>query len=128
MGATCCAYELARQFGLKVVEPRPARVPLTLGGDETLFRSLSGVASEVIACAGKAVFREAALFTHKGLSGPAILQVSSHWRHGQPISIDFFPSMASGWLIACKRARRSEERRVGQECVCTCRSRWCPMH
>src|SRR3546814_15147911 len=47
----------------------------------------------------------AALFTHKGLSGPAILQVSSHWRHGQPISIDFFPSMESGWLIACKRAR-----------------------
>src|SRR3546814_12313482 len=77
MGATCCAYELARQFGLKVVEPRPARVPLTLGGDETLFRSISGVAGEVIACAGKAVFREAALFTHKGLSGPAILQVRS---------------------------------------------------
>src|SRR3546814_4272994 len=85
MGATGFAYELARQFGLKVVEPRPALVPLTLGGDETLFRSLSGVASEVIARAGKAAFREAALFTHKGLSGPAILQVSSHWRHGQPI-------------------------------------------
>src|SRR3546814_18670702 len=51
------------------------------------------------------LFRSAALFTHKGLSAPAILQLSSHWRHGQPISIDFFPSMESGWLIACKRAR-----------------------
>src|SRR3546814_4682697 len=106
MGATGFAYELARQFGSKVVEPRPALVPLSLGGDETLFRSLSGVASEVIASAGKAAFREAALFTHKGLSGPAILQVSSYWRHGQPISTDFFPSMESVCLIACKRARR----------------------
>src|SRR3546814_17322617 len=56
MGATGFAYELARKFGLKVVEPRPALVPLTLGGDETLFRSLSGVASEVIARAGTAAF------------------------------------------------------------------------
>lgn len=103
MGATGFAYDLARQFGLKVVEPRPALVPLTLGGDETLFRSLSGVAAEVIARAGKAAFREAALFTHKGLSGPAILQISSYWRHGDPVAIDFLPGVASGWLVAAKR-------------------------
>jgi predicted flavoprotein YhiN len=83
MGATGFAYDLARQFGLKVVEPRPALVPLTLGGEETLFRSLSGVATEVVARAGKTSFREAALFTHKGLSGPAILQISSYWRSGE---------------------------------------------
>ncbi len=104
MGATGFAYDLARQFGLKVVEPRPALVPLTLGGDETLFRSLSGVAAEVVASCGKTAFREAALFTHRGLSGPAILQVSSYWRGGQPVGIDFLPDRDAGWLQAAKRA------------------------
>ncbi len=105
MGATGFAYDLARQFGLKVVEPRPALVPFTLGGDELMFRELSGVATDVIAHAGKASFREAALFTHKGLSGPAILQISSYWRHGQPISLNLLPNHASGWLRELKRAR-----------------------
>ncbi|MGV1683985.1 NAD(P)/FAD-dependent oxidoreductase [Sphingopyxis sp. NJF-3] len=105
MGATGFAYDLARQFGLKVVEPRPALVPLTLGGDDVLFRELSGVATPVEARAGKAAFREAALFTHRGLSGPAILQVSSYWRHGEPVTIDFAPDAAPGWLVAAKRAR-----------------------
>jgi hypothetical protein len=103
MGATSFAYDLARRFGLKVVEPRPALVPLTLGGDEALFRELSGVSAEVVARAGKAAFREAALFTHRGLSGPAILQVSSYWRHGEPVSIDFLPDRAPGWLRTAKR-------------------------
>ncbi len=103
MGATGFAYDLARQFGLKVVEPRPALVPLTLGGDETLFRSLSGVAADVVASCGKTAFREAALFTHRGLSGPSILQVSSYWRHGLPIGIDFLPDRDSGWLQDAKR-------------------------
>jgi hypothetical protein len=105
MGATGFAYDLARQFGLKVVEPRPALVPLTLGGDEALFQSLSGVSADVTARAGKAAFREAALFTHKGLSGPAILQISSYWRHGQPIGVDFLPERAPSWLLAAKRER-----------------------
>lgn len=105
MGATGFAYELARKFGLKVVEPRAALVPLTLGGDETLFRELSGVAAEVVARSGKTRFREAALFTHKGLSGPAILQISSYWRHGQPVGIDFLPSLAPDWAVAAKRER-----------------------
>lgn len=104
MGATGYAYELARQFGLKVVEPRPALVPLTLSGDDVLFRDLSGVATEVIAQAGGASFREAALFTHRGLSGPAILQVSSYWRHGQPVEIDFLPDMPENWLVAAKQS------------------------
>ncbi len=104
MGATGFAYDLARQFGLKVVEPRPALVPLTLGGDETLFQTLSGVATEVVARCGKAAFKEAALFTHRGLSGPAILQVSSYWRHGEAIGIDFLPGRPRDWLVAAKRA------------------------
>ncbi|WP_412103486.1 NAD(P)/FAD-dependent oxidoreductase [Sphingomonas sp. R647] len=103
MGATGFAYDLARKFGLKVVEPRPALVPLTLGGDEVLFRELSGVAAPVAARAGKTTFREAALFTHRGLSGPAILQISSYWRHGDPVGIDFLPDRAPGWLTEAKR-------------------------
>ena len=109
MGATGFAYDLARQFGLKVVEPRPALVPLTLGGEDVLFRELSGVAAPVHARAGsgkrKAEFAEAALFTHKGLSGPAILQISSYWRHGEPIGITFLPQAEADWLIGLKRDR-----------------------
>ncbi|MGB3319489.1 MAG: NAD(P)/FAD-dependent oxidoreductase [Sphingopyxis granuli] len=105
MGATGFAYDLARRFGLKVVEPRPALVPLALGGDDLLFRELSGVAAPVEARAGKAAFREAALFTHRGLSGPAILQVSSYWQRGDPVTIDFLPDAAPGWLVEAKRAR-----------------------
>lgn len=105
IGATGFAYELARRFGLKVVEPRPALVPLTLGGEETLFRALSGVAAEVVAKAGKTGFREAALFTHRGLSGPAILQASSYWRPGEPVVIDFLPDLRRDWLLAAKQAR-----------------------
>jgi predicted Rossmann fold flavoprotein len=103
IGATAYAYELARQFGLKVVEPRPALVPLTLSGEDALFRELSGVATEVIARCGPAAFREAALFTHRGLSGPAILQVSSYWRRGTPIEIDFLPDARAGWLREAKQ-------------------------
>ena len=103
MGATGFAYDLARRFGLKIVEPRPALVPLTLGGEDVLFRALSGVAAPVEARANKASFREAALFTHRGLSGPAILQVSSYWRPGDSVTIDFLPDHLPDWLITAKR-------------------------
>ncbi|HEV2043047.1 MAG TPA: aminoacetone oxidase family FAD-binding enzyme [Sphingomicrobium sp.] len=103
LGATSFAYDVARRFGLKIVEPRPALVPLTLSGEEALFGSLSGVSTEVVASANKGRFREAALFTHRGLSGPAILQISSYWRNGDDIAVDFLPDLAAGWLIAAKR-------------------------
>lgn len=104
MGATGFAYDLARRFGMKVIEPRPALVPLTLGGDDVLFRELSGVSADVVASAGGASFREAALFTHRGLSGPAILQVSTYWRHGDPVTVDFLPDRGAEWLLDAKRA------------------------
>ena len=107
MGASDFAYRLARQFGLKVVEPRPALVPLTLGGDEVLFRELSGVSADVEAHAHRAAFREAALFTHRGLSGPAILQASSYWQPGEPVTIRFLPDHAAGWLVERKRTTPS---------------------
>lgn len=105
MGATDFAYELARQFGLKVVEPRPALVPLTLGGEDVLFRELSGVSAPVRATANKTSFDEAALFTHRGLSGPAILQISSYWRPGEAVGINFLPDHSGEWLIETKRDR-----------------------
>jgi predicted Rossmann fold flavoprotein len=105
MGATGFAYDLARQFGLKVVEPRPALVPLTLGGEELLFRDLSGVATPTQVRCGKTVFEEASLFTHRGLSGPAILQISSYWRHGDSIGVNFLPGEnVAALLLAAKRA------------------------
>ncbi|SFG14867.1 hypothetical protein SAMN05518801_108104 [Novosphingobium sp. CF614] len=113
MGATGFAYDLARQFGLKVVQPRPALVPLTLPGEEALFRELAGVSTEVIARCGGAAFREAALFTHRGLSGPAILQASSYWRRGQTVTTQFLPGREEGWLRGAKRERpRSTLRKV----------------
>jgi predicted Rossmann fold flavoprotein len=105
MGATGFAYELARRFGIKVVEPRPALVPLTLGGDGVLFRELSGVSVDVVARCGKTAFREAALLTHRGLSGPAILQISSYWRPGQAVGVDFLPEMERGWMRLMKREK-----------------------
>lgn len=103
MGATGFAYDVARRFGLSVVQPRPALVPLTLGQEDALFRSLSGVSAPVEVRCGKASFREAALFTHRGLSGPAMLQISSYWQHRTPIAVDFLPDRKPGWLVGLKR-------------------------
>jgi predicted Rossmann fold flavoprotein len=105
MGATGFAYDLARMFGLGIVEPRPALVPLTLSEEDRLFRDLSGVSADVVARAGKTAFREAALFTHRGLSGPAILQISSYWREGEEIGVDFLPDQPPDWAVAAKRVR-----------------------
>ncbi|MEE9313045.1 MAG: NAD(P)/FAD-dependent oxidoreductase [Rhizobiaceae bacterium] len=102
MGASEFAYDLARYFGLKIVEPRPALVPFTLGGNEALFKELSGVSTDIVVSCGKTKFREAALFTHKGLSGPAILQISSYWKNGEAISVDFLPDRTGDWLLANK--------------------------
>ncbi len=105
LGASGYAYDLARQFGLKVVQPRPALVPLTLSAEDALFRELSGVSTEVVAKCGKTAFREAALFTHRGLSGPAILQISSYWQPGSELGIDLLPDARPGWLLEAKRVR-----------------------
>ncbi len=89
LGATGLGYDLARQFGLGVIEPRPALVPLLLGNVEASWTSMAGVSAEVVASAGKAKFREMMLVTHRGLSGPAVLQASSYWRPGEALMLDF---------------------------------------
>jgi predicted Rossmann fold flavoprotein len=89
MGATGFAYEVARQFGLKIVEPRPALVPFTLEGAKLEpVKELAGVSVEARVTCGRTSFDEGMLFTHRGLSGPSILQISSYWREGQEIVID----------------------------------------
>jgi predicted Rossmann fold flavoprotein len=111
MGATGFGYEVARQFGLKVVETRPALVPLTfeIGLLERL-KPLAGVALDAVVRAGKAKFQEAMLFTHRGLSGPAILQASSYWREGQEIEVDMAPGVD---LFDALRRARAENGRQG---------------
>jgi predicted Rossmann fold flavoprotein len=98
LGATGLGYDLARQFGLQVVKPRPALVPLLLGGREAGWSALAGVSATVEAWAGDAAgkrskmrFREKMLVTHRGLSGPAVLQASSYWQAGEPLMVDFAP-------------------------------------
>jgi predicted Rossmann fold flavoprotein len=108
MGATGFAHDIARRFGLALTETRPGLVPLTLKIPE-----LSGVSLEVVARLGRASFREAMLFTHRGLSGPAILQISSYWREGREISIDLLPDTdAASFLKERKRTRPKAELRT----------------
>ena len=103
MGASGLAYDIARQFGLNIIPPRPALVPFTLGGGDQGFKDISGLSVPAIARVGDVSFQESALFTHRGLSGPAILQISSYWEPGQSISLNLFP--AGGALDALKQAK-----------------------
>ncbi|MDF2234735.1 aminoacetone oxidase family FAD-binding enzyme [Albimonas sp. CAU 1670] len=107
MGATGVAYDIARRFGLKVVQPRPALVPFTLGEADADLRAISGVAFPAVARAGGMAFEEAALFTHRGLSGPAILQVSSYWSPGEPVHLRLLPDAAAKLREAKRRAPRA---------------------
>lgn len=85
-------YVLAAQFGLKIIAPAPALVPLTWNSEEAgVFSSLAGVSSEVVVSCGKTSFRDDVLFTHKGLSGPGVLQISNYWNPGEPIRINWIP-------------------------------------
>jgi predicted Rossmann fold flavoprotein len=89
-----------------MIETRPALVPLTFGeADLAWMKPLSGLSADIIARTGKAAFREAALFTHRGLSGPSILQISSYWRPGEAIEIDWLPDAAPDALAQRKRER-----------------------
>jgi predicted Rossmann fold flavoprotein len=108
MGATSFAHDTARRFGLKITQTRPALVPLTLKVPE-----ISGVSLDVVARCGKTAFREAMLFTHRGLSGPAILQISSYWQPGQEISINLLPDLdAVQFLKERRHARPKAELRT----------------
>lgn len=95
LGASDFGYELARNFGLRVVDPRPALVPLLLAGDESYWTKLAGLSAEVIARVGKKQFTEKMLFTHRGISGPAILQASSYLLPGEAIELNLLAAHKS---------------------------------
>ena len=106
LGATPFGYEVAKQFGVKLVTPRPGLVPFTWGPSEReRFADLSGLSLDCVASAGPDApsFRENLLFTHRGLSGPAILQISSHWHAGETIRLDVLPGVSALDLFAAHK-------------------------
>jgi hypothetical protein len=114
MGATGFAYDVARKFGLPLTDIRPALVPLCFSaGDLKLMQPLSGVSLECVVSCGRTAFREAMLLTHRGLSGPAILQISSYWREGMEIALNILPDLDAGrYLLDRKRTRAGAEPRT----------------
>src|SRR5207247_9156766 len=114
LGATPFGYGVAKQFGLKVVPCRPALVPLTFRQeDRKKFDGLAGVSAEATAAAGGGKFREKMLFTHRGLSGPAILQASSYWTQGETVDIDLLPGLDFGAVLReCRAAGNRAEART----------------
>lgn len=133
IGATPFAYRLAGQFGLAVVAPKPALVPLSFAPDLLArYGDLAGVSLEAeVACAGGR-FREALLFTHRGLSGPAILQVSSYWQRAgaaEPIRIDLLPGVdARAWLAAERRSRATLAALLAERLPRRFAQQWCEGH
>lgn len=113
MGATGLAYRIAEQFGLGIVETRPGLVPLTLDPAQLeTIGELAGVAADAEARFGKTAFREAVLITHRGLSGPAILQISSYWREGQEIELRLMPDIDISAIL--KEIRRTHGKQAVQ--------------
>src|SRR5262249_26787391 len=107
MGATAFGYDLARQFGLQTVEPRPGLAPSSWSKpDCENYCDLAGVSTEVVAQAGGQSFREKMLITHRGLSGPAILQISSYWRPGTAITLNLAPGRRLTSALRDPKARR----------------------
>jgi hypothetical protein len=128
-GATPFGYDVARQFGLKIVECQPALVPLTFNGeDRDRFSTLAGVAADVTVRANGHGFRERLLFTHRGLSGPAMLQASSYWRSGESVEIDLLPEVDFAAELAAARSAgvRVEIRTLlARQLVKRLADRWC---
>ena len=108
IGATSFGYDLARQFGIKIRDPWPALVPvLFCQEDRSHYSDLAGVSAEVIASCGGQQFREKMLLTHRGLSGPAILQVSSYWKQSEPIHLDLAPDAEATITFQDSKAPRN---------------------
>jgi predicted Rossmann fold flavoprotein len=121
MGATSYGYRVAETFGLPIVETRPALVPLTFAEQELHWmRPLAGVSLQARVSCGRVGFDEAVLFTHRGLSGPAVLQISSYWCEGQSIQVDLTPELDIGNELRAARALH------GKTALRTVLGRWMP--
>ena len=116
LGATDFGYRIAEKFGLKIVPRKPGLVPLLLR--ENQFAELSGVSLDVIAKVSKAQFRENILFTHRGVSGPAVLQISNYRRDDEPVRLDLFPEKSAQGLLELHRSEKKE--------LTTVLSQWLP--
>src|SRR5579862_7600030 len=131
IGATAFGYEMAKQFGLKIRTTRPGLVPLILGReDRTRYCDLAGVSAEVIVASGRQSFREKMLITHRGLSGPAILQLSSYWKEGEPIRIDLAPGREFTAAIRDAKVRNMAAARAAFQGLLPTRfaRRWLDLH
>ena len=125
LGATDCGHRLARQFGLRVTELRPALVPFTLPE----FGELSGVSLPVVARSDGVAFAEDMLFTHRGLSGPAILQISSYWREGRAVQLDLLPGIdAVAWLARVRQAKAPLATQLARHWPQRLAEAWCARH
>jgi predicted Rossmann fold flavoprotein len=128
MGATSFGYELARQFGIELVPMRAALVPLTWSAaDAVNWLDLTGVATEVIASVDSRSFREKMLFTHRGLSGPAILQISSYWQPGRTIHLNLLPDTSIECVLA-QRGNRSMKNALADFLPKRLAERWLDVH
>jgi predicted Rossmann fold flavoprotein len=131
MGATSFGYDLARQFGLKIQKARPALVPLVFGSaDRDQYCDLAGVSAEVVAGFGEQRFRESMLITHRGLSGPAILQISTYWKPGKPLRIDLAPGRDVTGVLRDGKMRNISAARAAFQGVLPKRfaTRWLELH
>lgn len=109
LGATDFGYRLAERFGLKIIPARPGLVPLIFAEDDRLaYAQLSGISLDVLARVSQASFRENILFTHRGISGPAILQISNYWEKSEPIEFDLLPSKSASELLSRQRDEKKE--------------------
>ncbi|MEO6971393.1 MAG: NAD(P)/FAD-dependent oxidoreductase, partial [Chthoniobacterales bacterium] len=127
LGASDFGYRVAEQFGIKSTGTRPGLVPLTFAAaEQALFASLSGVSLPVVARADGTSFAEAMLITHRGLSGPAILQISSYWREGESITLDLLPHHpGADWLRAHRDEKATAEDLLAREWPTRLASAWC---
>jgi predicted Rossmann fold flavoprotein len=130
LGASDLGLRIARNFGLSVIAPRPGLVPLTLdSSDLAVFRDLSGVSIDAEVRCGKRSFRGGVLFTHRGLSGPAILQISSYWKSGDQLIIDLLPGIdADELLISNRSSRKNMQNFLSQHLPSRFVNIWCSRH
>jgi predicted Rossmann fold flavoprotein len=127
LGASDFGYRVAEQFAIKSTGTRPGLVPLTFSEEErTVFAPLSGVSLPVVARANGASFAEAMLITHRGLSGPAILQISSYWREGESVTLDLLPQHpGADWLLAQRNSKATVADVLAREWPARFASAWC---
>jgi predicted Rossmann fold flavoprotein len=131
IGATSFGYDLARQFGINVLECRPALVPLVFDAkDREAYCDLAGVSTEVVASIGRQQFRDKMLITHRGLSGPAILQISSYWDKRQPITVDLAPDQEVTLALrtAARRDAAAATSALHQALPIRLAERWVDLH